>query len=240
MKEASKGIPAVLTVVAVSAGWPVSIYGSEANAAVPTCFNRRATIVGTEGPDNISGNPTKSDVIVALGGNDSIHTGTGDYPTGSDPEDFICAGPGADLVKAGPGADRILGGDGNDELEGSFGSDYIDGNVGDDLVLDEDSEYESVPDTLHGSQGNDYVHGDYGADTLTGGAGNDTLVEGSCVHSSKLFGGPGNDKLYSTQGPWDPCGNYGPADRIWGDAGFDIAEAGPRDIVRTVERVRRY
>lgn len=222
----------------------VSLVGVMLTSATPAnaaqyCFGRRATIVGTNGPDALYGRPYRTDVIVGLGGNDYI-SGGNDYPENGNPPDFICAGPGADEVYGGPGADKMLGGDGADWLEGSFGGDYIDGNLGDDHVLDEDSEYESVSDTLRGSQGNDYVHGDYGADTLSGGAGNDRVIEGSCEHASKLYGGPGNDYLQASDGPWDgSCGSYGAVDRVWGDDGFDTADVNPKDIVTTVERVTR-
>lgn len=209
--------------------------------AVPTCFGRAATIVGTNGPDGLYGEPGVTDVIVGLGGNDSIGGGV-DYPDQVPPKpDYICAGPGADIVKGSSGADHILGGDGNDEMEGSFGSDYMDGNVGDDKVYDVDSEYESVSDTLKGSQGNDEVIGDYGADLLYGGDGADYLYEGSCEHASKLYGGPGNDTLSA----WDfsygggSCGGNGNPDRVQGDGGFDTAEVNPGDRVFTVERITR-
>jgi len=210
-----------------------------ANAA-QYCSGRRATIVGTSGPDVLYGRPYRTDVIVGLGGNDYI-SGGNDYPENGNPPDFICAGLGADEVYGGPGADWMAGGDGADFLEGSFGSDTIDGNAGNDQVMDADSEYESVSDTLRGSKGDDYIYGDYGADVLSGGEGNDELYEGSCVHPSSLYGGPGNDHLeayyFSYEG--SSCAGYGRSDRIFGDSGFDTAEVNPEDTVRSVERVTR-
>ncbi len=207
-------------------------------SAAPTCFGRAATIVGTNGPDGLSGEPGVTDVIVGLGGNDSISGGV-DFPDQIPPKpDYICAGPGADYVGGGSGDDHMLGGDGNDELEGSFGSDYIDGNVGDDKVYDVDSEYEDVPDTLKGSQGSDEIVGDYGADVLYGGDGADYLTVGSCTDQQRLYGGPGNDRLEAWQllAFGDSCAYSGVSDRVQGDGGYDTAIVNRADRVYTVER----
>lgn len=235
----SKG-PAARSLVVVSLVGGLLIAAAPSAHAAYYCFGKRATKVGTNGPDNLSGSPYKSDVIVALGGRDTIYTG-GDWPSGNDPRDYICAGPGNDFAKGGPGADRINGGDGADELDGSFGHDIVDGNGGDDRVLDVDSEYESVSDTLRGSKGNDIVWGDYGADLLSGGKGNDDLYEGSCAHASSLYGGPGNDTLSAWQFSYEgtSCGGSSRPDRIFGDNGFDTADVNKNDVVTAVERVRR-
>src|SRR5688500_16896443 len=70
--------------------------------AVPECFGEEATIVGTNGPDNLEGT-AGNDVIVGGGGDDVINGNGGD--------------------------DRICGNDGGDELDvgGDFG---MDGNEG--------------------------------------------------------------------------------------------------------------
>lgn len=225
----------VVAAIALVSGMLVAM-APQAHAA-QYCFGRRATIVGTAGPNTLFGSPYRTDVIVGLGGNDYI-SGGNDYPENGDPPDYICAGPGADEVYGGPGADHMLGGDGADYLEGSFGADYIDGNVGDDQVLDIDSEYESVPDTLKGSQGNDFVFGDYGADILYGGDGADHLKVGSCVHQQKLYGGPGNDRLEAWEFSYGggSCSYSTVSDRVQGDGGYDTAEVNRQDYVTTVER----
>ena len=87
------------------------------------CDGRIATIVGTEGKDNIHG--TKgADVIVGLGGKDQIK--------GRDGNDVICAGDGKDHVVGGSGNDRIFGEAGNDHLIGNQGNDRFDGGPGKD------------------------------------------------------------------------------------------------------------
>ena len=54
-----------------------------AQAAAPECFGRRATIVGTPGPDSLTGTPGP-DVIVGLGGADNIAGLGGDDLIGGD------------------------------------------------------------------------------------------------------------------------------------------------------------
>ena len=232
MSRRARRVPATVAIILAASGWAFPL---AAHAAVPTCFGRPATMIGTNGPDSFSGDPYVTDVIVALGGNDFISGGR-DYPTGA--PDYICAGPGADYISGSSGADHILGGDGNDEMEGSFGGDYMDGNVGDDKVYDVDSEYEDVSDTLKGSQGNDILYGDYGADTLYGGDGADHLTVGSCHDVQRLYGGPGNDRLeawmFSYEGT--SCAYTGVSDRVQGDGGFDTAIVNRADRVFTVEK----
>lgn len=75
-----------------------------ADAAAPTCFGKRATIVGTKGADRISGT-NGADVIVGRGGKDVIKGGRGN--------DVICGGS---------GSDRLYGGGGHDKIDGGFGT----------------------------------------------------------------------------------------------------------------------
>ena len=105
-----------------------------ADAAV-RCDQQRATIIGTEGDDQINGTPGR-DVIVALGGDDEIRGATG--------FDSICAGIGDDFVAGGRAPDRIYGGGGADRINtgsGEFhvvyaggGDDVVHGSAGDDQV----------------------------------------------------------------------------------------------------------
>ena len=84
------------------------------SGGMPRCFGRRATIVGTSGPDRLIGTPQR-DVIVARGGADRIGASGGD--------DRICAGSGADRVLAGSGSDLAQGGGNSDRLSGGSGRD---------------------------------------------------------------------------------------------------------------------
>ncbi len=73
----------------------------------PTCFGKKATIVGTPGNDRIPGT-SRADVIVGLGGNDRIN--------GLGGNDLICGGDGNDTLIGGTGTDRISGGAGADTV----------------------------------------------------------------------------------------------------------------------------
>jgi len=141
------------------------VYAKE--PTLPRCAGRIATILGTPGRDNIKGTKSK-DVIVALGGDDTIHSYTR--------ADVICAGPGrddidagdngegggSDLVMAGPGNDRVLLGP---ELGRAFGE------GGNDLLLGSKG-----GDALYGGPGNDRLYGGPGPNELSGGPGHDVEV----------------------------------------------------------------
>src|SRR5262249_61789201 len=71
-----------------------------------TCFGAAATIVGTQGDDQIIGTPGP-DVIVTLGGGDSV--------IGLGGDDRICLGDGNDIVLPGAGNDMIDGGPGDSD-----------------------------------------------------------------------------------------------------------------------------
>jgi uncharacterized delta-60 repeat protein len=58
------------------------------------CLRHKATIVGTQGPDEITGTPHR-DVIAALGGKDTVRGLSG--------ADLICGGKGRDKISGGPG-----------------------------------------------------------------------------------------------------------------------------------------
>jgi uncharacterized delta-60 repeat protein len=62
------------------------------------CLGHRATIVGTQGKDEIVGTLGR-DVIAALGGNDKVRGRSG--------ADLICGGKGHDKLLGGPGRDQI-------------------------------------------------------------------------------------------------------------------------------------
>ncbi|HEY5988144.1 MAG TPA: hypothetical protein VIV12_17485 [Streptosporangiaceae bacterium] len=78
-----------------------------AQAAVPTCFGKPATIVGTNGNDSIRGT-SLPDVIASLGGADLVHALAGN--------DLVCGGDGSDIVFDGYGSDAIDGGNGVDTV----------------------------------------------------------------------------------------------------------------------------
>jgi hypothetical protein len=124
-----------------------------ADAAVPTCMGKAATLVGTARNDTLTGTPG-ADVIVGLGGKDRIN--------GRGGNDVICGGGGADIVKGGGGADRVKGGAGADTIEGGDGNDRLAGSGGND--------------TIRGLGGDDRIDGGVGTDACSQGAGTGTIV----------------------------------------------------------------
>jgi hypothetical protein len=119
----------------------------------PTCFGKAATIVGTNGPNHISGTPHK-DVIVALGGRDVIKAPKGPKNKGND---VICAGGGNDYVKGGTDDEKISGGPGKDYIESGNGNDLV---VGDNANMSGDESGPTGRDHLDTSGGIDFVVGD--------------------------------------------------------------------------------
>src|SRR5215212_1897325 len=169
------GIVGALAVVAL----PVAGSSPAGSATVPTCFGHAATIVGTAGDDFLAGKADVSDVIVGLGGNDSIK-GDDDFTGGSAP-DFLCGGPGADRVSGSDGDDHLNGGDGRDIVRGWDGDDVEQGNAGADWVGT--SSYEgadSSNDISRGGHGDDVVWSGWGADHLYGGPGKDQVMDSEC------------------------------------------------------------
>lgn len=88
------------------------------------CLGRPVTIVGTAGPDDLSGG-LERDVFLGRGGDDVFQ--------GSLAEDRACGGAGSDHLIAGPDDDRLAGGAGGDVLKGEAGDDLLLGGGGRDL-----------------------------------------------------------------------------------------------------------
>ncbi|MGH2791712.1 MAG: calcium-binding protein [Actinomycetota bacterium] len=118
------------------------------------CFGRRASIVGTSGPDQLIGTP-EDDVIVARGGADVIR--------GRGGGDDICAGPGADRVFGGGGADLAKSNRGNDRIFGQGRRDFLFGGRGNDHIF--------------GLGLRDFLDGGPGSNTNDGGDGIDRCQE---------------------------------------------------------------
>lgn len=230
-----------ITLAAVFAFTTSGLASAPAGAAVPTCFGKPATIVGTDGPDTLAGSDMVSDVIYGGGGNDYISGGdfygSGDYP------DLLCGGPGHDRIGGSAGDDKINGGDGDDEVSGDLGADILQGNVGNDTLIEESiADSDRVNDILRGGVGNDYLIGGWGADQLFGDVGADTLIDAECDGPTLLNGGGGNDYLESWSSSFEGWHGWlcsGAPDRVVGAGGTDTAEVDRRDSVTTVERITR-
>ena len=143
--------------------------GGGGAGGVPRCAGHLATIVGTNGRDNLKGT-RRADVIVALGGSDKISGGSGN--------DIICGGDGNDSITGGNGSDKLYGQDGKDKLSGGAGSDKVSGGVGNDKLSGG-----AGNDTLSGGSGKDKLSGGAGKDKDSGGAGKDSCARGDS-HSS--------------------------------------------------------
>jgi hypothetical protein len=91
-----------------------------------SCNGKPATIVGTDGPNKLSGSPA-ADVIMALGGNDQV--------SGLAGNDTICGGAGKDTLKGGKGNDKLFGEAGKDTLKGGPGTDKLKGGAGKDKQI---------------------------------------------------------------------------------------------------------
>jgi Ca2+-binding RTX toxin-like protein len=168
-------------------------------AARPTCFGRRATLVGTSGDDVLVGTPHK-DVIVARAGHDVVRSRGG--------VDFVCGGAGDDRLLGGPNpndwgftqtpprGDRLSGGKGDDRIVdgGGGNADLLLGGPGNDRLLTANGGY-AEGRTLKGGPGADRLTTHPGSyeTGLLGGPGPDTLISNG--HNQFLAGGAGTDVL---------------------------------------------
>lgn len=117
--------PGLAMTVATALLGTAALVGTTDASAVEMCNGKVATIVGTDGPNDLRGTKLP-DVIVGLGGNDTI--------TGASGNDTICGGPGNDFISAGNGHDYVDGGPGDDTIIGGFGNDYLLAGLGNDMV----------------------------------------------------------------------------------------------------------
>jgi len=103
----------------------VQKYPPQPSAPSAICRGKQATLVGSNGADQISGTPG-ADVIVGLGGNDKL--------SGLGGNDVICGAKGNDTLKGGKGKDILLGQKGDDKLKGAGGNDKLSGKKGKDTL----------------------------------------------------------------------------------------------------------
>ncbi len=195
-----------------------------ARAEAATCAGLAATIVGTDGDDELVGTPG-DDVIAGLGGQDEVDAGAGD--------DVVCGDAGADVLTGGDGDDRLYGGTNGlvplfeseptpegDTLVPGPGDDLVD--VGVNTVLRDDG-YNSA-DTIDFSASTTGVVVDLLAGTATG-EGSDSVVVaqpvpviGSVV---EVLGSTRADTLLGSEGPDQLIGKGG-GDRVEGRGGDDF------------------
>jgi Ca2+-binding RTX toxin-like protein len=161
--------PLTVVVVALVAG--IVVPANPAGAA-PSCFGKRATIVGTNRDPfkSVELNGTRrNDVIVSLAGSDVINGGGGD--------DLICGGGGDDYIKAGAGNDKVKGGALSDTIYGGGGDDRMWGGAN--------------TDSLVGGRGKDRMFGGAGTeDRLIGGRGDDIMDGGTGYDLAEFWNSP--------------------------------------------------
>jgi Ca2+-binding RTX toxin-like protein len=140
-------------------------------SAAPTCFGKRATIVGTNRDPfkSVELNGTRrNDVIISLAGSDVINGRGGD--------DLICGGGGDDYIKAGAGNDKVKGGALSDTIYGGAGRDQLWGGP--------------QSDGLIGGPGNDRLIGGHGFESLIGGPGDDSIDDGADYDAAEFWDSP--------------------------------------------------
>jgi len=198
--------------LALGAAWAILAAAPAAPNTNPAalCAGRPATIVGTDGDDEIRGTPG-DDVIAAGRGADRVWGGPG--------TDLVCAGPGHDIVHGGAGPDWLRGGGGRDLLIGGGGSDTLQGGPRDDDLSGGDGDDRlfggADDDYLAGDAGHDTLRGDEGRDRCHGGEGRDRAAACEAVAATEtgqpaealLDPGPGRVALTFDDGP---SGLYGP------------------------------
>jgi hypothetical protein len=109
------------------------------------CHGATATIVGTNGADNLEATDD-GDVIVGRGGRDTID--------GKGGRDLVCGGAGSDRIVGGRGGDTLIGNGGNDILDGQAGNDQLFGGFGRDRLSGRDGK-----DRLRGGPADDRLDG---------------------------------------------------------------------------------
>jgi Ca2+-binding RTX toxin-like protein len=107
-----------------------------------TCRGQRATIIGTQGADQLQGT-AGLDVIVSFEGDDQVF--------GLGGKDVVCGGAGNDKEAGGPGKDDLSGEAGRDKLKGGAGKDKLRGGA--------------AKDVLRGGKGRDLLKGGAGKDS---------------------------------------------------------------------------
>jgi Ca2+-binding RTX toxin-like protein len=186
----------------------IGILAVPASAAVPRCFGRLVTIVGTSRDDRLTGTSGR-DVIHGRGGDDFIRGLAGN--------DLLCGGGGSDIVVGNEGRDRLHGGGAPDGLQPGAGNDVV---VGGGSAFD-DVRYPDATGPITASLATGQVTG-LGTDTLESGVEQivggpfDDMIEGD-DGGNDLLGLDGNDTITALGGEFD---------LIVGGAGDDVLDGG--------------
>jgi Ca2+-binding RTX toxin-like protein len=186
-----------------------------ASAAVPRCFGKRVTIVGTSRNDRLTGTLGR-DVIHGRGGDDLI--------SGLAGNDLLCGGGGGDIVVGNDGRDRLHGGGAPDGLQPGTGNDVV---IGGGSAFD-DVRYPDAIGPITASLATGQVTG-LGTDTLESGVEQivgspfDDVLEGD-EGGNDLLGLDGNDTITALGGEFDLIVGGAGDDVLDGGDGVDFAE----------------
>jgi len=215
-------------------GHPDAVF---ANTSVDTITTLQdfdgATIIGTEGPDELTGT-IGNDTIYGLGGDDFIdgREGADQMRGGAGNDDYRIDNPGDVVVELpGEGVDRILVGfsytiaAGNDievlATTNDAGTSHID-FTGNELA---NSIYgNNGYNVINGGAGDDYIVAFAGDDYIVGGDGND-LIDGG-LGADGIFGGAGNDYIVGGGGQDVLRGEDGDDTLINSSSGQSLGGAG--------------
>src|SRR4051812_28943545 len=230
---------ALLLIVMVGAAVAVPAGALGGSGGRVECQGHRATLLGDSKNNKIDGT-SDDDVIIAGGGNDTVHGHGGD--------DVICLGPGADDAWGDGGRDEIHGEDGYDEIRGGDGEDvlytgkgtrvsrncqpYFDvcfasgilkGNGGGAARHGWDGNGPEQGPIIDGGDGDDTGRGYVGGATFFGGSGDDVFWAGEA--GSYAQGDGGKDHLNGKGGVDEFYGNDGD-DELHGAGGDDALDGG--------------
>ena len=204
-----------------------ALVAQPSQALATTCHGLTATIVGTDGDDELTGTPLNdvvwlgpgNDTYTDPGGNDVICGGPGnDAISGGDGHDFIDGGSGKDKISGGAGDDRIVGGSGNDEITPGDGNDVVRAGKGKDYIAEGGGS-----DKISGGPGKDYVTYLFWSRSIkvtkarnVTGAGKDLLANVETIEGTRFA-----DVMRGSAGDDDLRGGAG-RDQIYGLGGNDI------------------
>lgn len=187
-----------------------------------------ATIIGNQGPDNLTGTPRHdrifaragADTVTAMAGPDRVRAGADDDTADGGPgPDRLHGNAGNDVIEGGPGFDLITGNAGSDRLDGGPGCDRIFAGPDDDAI-DGGAGFSFRRfrcERLHGGVGNDVSAGGVGRDFMSGGPGDD--VQNGDGGADRIFANPGRDKSDGGDG----------RDDLWALARVDVTALGDPD-----------
>ncbi|WP_299653764.1 calcium-binding protein [uncultured Tateyamaria sp.] len=172
-------------------------------------------LIGTTGPDSITGNEGDDDIIGLLG-DDTLSGEAGD--------DVLQGLNGNDWLIGGEGNDAMQGRGDNDTLQGFSGDDWVDGNDGTDLV--------------RAGGGDDVAIGGLGEDTVDGRSGDDVVIGGELnadpLTNAELGvlrdGGTLDDIFTEETNPIADIRDDGAADQLFGSGGSDLLIMGAGDV----------